>query len=54
MICPNLKCGRTVVAPPKARGKVVRCSYCHTLFMVPANAPATPENARPDQGDTKK
>lgn len=36
MICPNLKCGRTVVAPDKARGKVVRCVHCQHLFMVPA------------------
>jgi hypothetical protein len=36
MICPNLKCGRTVVAPDTARGKVVRCAHCQHLFMVPA------------------
>jgi hypothetical protein len=38
MICPNLKCGQTVVAPDSARGKVVRCVHCHQLFMVPAPA----------------
>ncbi len=42
MICPNLKCGRTVVAPDNARGKVVRCAHCQQLFMVPADAPYTP------------
>ena len=35
MICPNLKCGRTVLASDGARGKVVRCGHCMTLFMVP-------------------
>jgi hypothetical protein len=36
MICPNLSCGRTVVAADGARGKVVRCAHCHQLFLVPA------------------
>lgn len=36
MICPNLKCGKTVVAPDSARGKIVRCAHCDHLFMVPA------------------
>jgi hypothetical protein len=45
MICPNLNCRCTVVAPDSARGKVVRCVHCKQLFMVPArtedrNAPA--------------
>ena len=35
MICPNLKCGQTVVAPDSARGKIVRCVHCQQLFMVP-------------------
>lgn len=35
MICPNLKCGSTVVAPDNARGRLVRCVQCQTLFMVP-------------------
>jgi LSD1 subclass zinc finger protein len=35
MICPNLQCGRTVVAAEGARGKVVRCAHCQTLFLVP-------------------
>ncbi len=38
MICPNLRCGRTVVAADSARGKVVRCGHCHTLFIVPRDA----------------
>ena len=44
MICPNLKCRRTVVAPESARGKVVRCAHCQQLFLVPkkAAAPAPP------------
>lgn len=36
MICPNLKCGRTVTAADAARGKVVRCAHCQQLFMVPS------------------
>jgi len=35
MICPNLKCRNTVVAPESARGKIVRCGHCKQLFMVP-------------------
>jgi hypothetical protein len=55
MICPNLKCGRTVVAAESARGKIVRCVHCETLFMVPPAAPqpgAPPEE--PAGGGTKK
>jgi hypothetical protein len=54
MICPNLKCGRTVVAAESARGKVVRCAHCQTLFLVPAegrvvieNKPASAEEEAP-------
>ena len=35
MICPNLKCRRTVVAPDSARGKIVRCAHCQQPFIVP-------------------
>lgn len=35
MICPNLRCGRTVTANDAARGKVVRCAHCQQLFLVP-------------------
>lgn len=35
MICPNLKCGRTVVAADTMRGKVVRCAHCQMAFLVP-------------------
>lgn len=41
MICPNLKCGQTVIAPDSVRGKVVRCAHCHQTFMVP-KAPEAP------------
>jgi hypothetical protein len=44
MICPNLKCGRTVVSAESARGKVVRCAHCQTLFLVPADARAATES----------
>ena len=35
MICPNLECRQTVVAPDSARGKVVRCAHCQQTFLVP-------------------
>lgn len=35
MICPNLACRNTVVAPESARGKIVRCAHCNQLFLVP-------------------
>jgi hypothetical protein len=44
MLCPNLKCGRTVVAAESARGKVVRCAHCQTLFLVPTDGRAINEN----------
>ncbi len=57
MICPNLKCGRTVVAAEAARGKVVRCGHCHTLFLVPretrALRDATPPPAEPPSNGRK-
>ena len=55
MICPNLNCRQTVVAPETARGKVVRCAHCKQLFMVPTapkdpNAAAQNEQATPKRG----
>jgi hypothetical protein len=53
MICPNLKCQRTVVAPDSTRGKIVRCAHCHQPFMVPAKVvePVTaPPEAAVDKG----
>jgi hypothetical protein len=44
MICPNLKCGRTVVSAEAARGKVVRCAHCQTLFLVPMDGRGITEN----------
>lgn len=35
LICPNLTCGKMVVAPASARNKSVRCTYCQTPFRVP-------------------
>ncbi len=49
MICPNLNCGQTVIAPPSARGKVVRCAYCSSPFRVPDVAPPTPDPEPPKQ-----
>ena len=35
MICPNLKCRRTLCAPESSRGQSVRCPYCNLMFRVP-------------------
>jgi DNA-directed RNA polymerase subunit RPC12/RpoP len=48
MICPNLKCGRTVAAPDMARGKVVRCAHCHQLFLVPVPSAAPRREEQPE------
>lgn len=58
MICPNLKCGKTVIAPDHTRGKVVRCAYCHQTFMVPretraARTEPTDENPAKDTAERK-
>ena len=37
MICPNLACSKTVVAPGAARGNTVRCPHCNTAFRVPGD-----------------
>lgn len=42
MICPNLSCQQTVIAPDTARGKLVRCAHCKQVFLVPA-APVVEE-----------
>ncbi len=35
LVCPNLKCGKTMVTDDGARGKVVRCVHCNKPLMVP-------------------
>lgn len=58
MICPNLKCGRTVVAPDSARGKVVRCVHCNSTFIVPQSRtgelPAQPPADEATANETPK
>lgn len=56
MICPNLQCGATVVAPDAARGKVVRCAQCSQLLMVPIGAAgaAPPAESSNDKSAKKK
>jgi DNA-directed RNA polymerase subunit RPC12/RpoP len=57
MICPNLKCGRTIVAAESARGKVVRCAHCQILFLVPRDVANAREvkaaETQPPPDDTK-
>ncbi len=36
IICPNLQCGKTMVAEEQQRGRVVRCVHCQKALMVPA------------------
>lgn len=35
LICPNLACRKTNLAPESARGTNVRCAYCSTPFRIP-------------------
>ncbi|TWT44239.1 hypothetical protein RAS1_06490 [Phycisphaerae bacterium RAS1] len=45
MICPNLKCGRTIITPDNSRGKVMRCAHCDQPFVVPGPPQPPPEPA---------
>lgn len=42
MICPNLSCRATIVAPDSARGKVLRCAHCQQTFVVPREGAEPP------------
>ncbi|MCG3125741.1 MAG: hypothetical protein CHACPFDD_00567 [Phycisphaerae bacterium] len=57
LICPNLVCGQTIVAPESSRGKVVRCAHCQKAFMVPINAKSVtseqPEAPKPGKKPRK-
>jgi hypothetical protein len=35
LICPNLKCRKTLQVPESVRGKIVKCGYCMSTFSVP-------------------
>ena len=50
MICPNLECRQTVVAPDSARGKVVRCAHCQQTFLVPDKVA---QSVLPEDQDSK-
>ena len=41
IICPNLKCKRTLQVPVNVRGKLVRCKHCSTTFAVPEEKTAS-------------
>jgi hypothetical protein len=45
MICPNLVCRKTVVAPDSMRGKLVRCAHCNQLFRVPVRTAGSEDSA---------
>ena len=44
LICPNLRCRKILSVPEEARGKLVRCQHCKTMFRVPGTKP-TPKTA---------
>jgi hypothetical protein len=55
MICPNLRCGQTVIAPDAARGRLVRCGRCQQMFVVPPKkSDAPPPVETPATGKKKK
>ncbi|MBL8877595.1 MAG: hypothetical protein JNG88_00620 [Phycisphaerales bacterium] len=60
MICPNLGCRKTIVAPDGARGRLMRCAHCSQVFMVPirdgSSEPATADetNNQKDKSGSKK
>ena len=55
MICPNLKCGRTIVAEDSMRGKILRCAHCQQLFMVPvAEAVRRTDEPQPEKEPEKQ
>ena len=35
LICPNLRCRKILSVPEEARGKLVKCQHCQTMFRVP-------------------
>jgi hypothetical protein len=46
LICPNLRCRKILSVPDEARGKLVRCQHCKTMFRVPdTKAQASPAAA---------
>jgi hypothetical protein len=53
MMCPHLSCGRTVVAPDAARGRVLRCAHCKRTFLVPKEVAAAPAKDDETQGNKR-
>lgn len=54
LICPNLRCRKILSVPDEARGKLVRCQHCRTMFRVPEPkrvAPAPAAAATAEEGD---
>ncbi|MFQ5423480.1 MAG: hypothetical protein ACE5F9_05805 [Phycisphaerae bacterium] len=42
VICPSLKCRKTLQVPEHTRGQLVRCKHCGTTFAVPKARPRAP------------
>lgn len=53
MICPNLSCRKTIVAPDGARGRLMRCAHCSQVFMVPIRESAPDIEAPKDDANNK-
>lgn len=52
MICPNLTCRKTIVAPDGARGRLMRCAHCSQVFMVPTRESVAPQDSSPDDANS--
>jgi len=45
LICPNLRCRKILSVPDEARGKLVRCQHCRTMFRVQDAKRPVPQSA---------
>ncbi len=56
VICPNLNCGKPIMAPDSMRGKVCRCAHCNKPFIVPINARSvvSQEGGKPEEPKSDK
>lgn len=54
LICPNLQCGKTMVAEDSLRGKVVRCVHCEKPLLVPQRHDGPPQASAPAEKGKKQ
>ena len=43
LMCPNLRCRKTLMVPDNSRGTRVRCSYCGMMLVVPLARQVVPK-----------